>query len=117
MDGSDRDRSASGRREPLLESWGNGGERGLLEPGWGLPGGSPGGVVRKGMAPGNRQLLEKPEDIFINCLQVCPVCNLSGRDNTGRGRVRVRVMCPPPDCMEGREAFARQLGGRRNTVP
>lgn len=57
---------------------------GLLEPGWGLPGGVSRRVVRKGMAPGNRQLLEKPEDIFINCLQVCPVCNL-GRDNTGGG--------------------------------
>lgn len=89
---------------------------GLLEPGWGLPGGVSRRAVRKGMAPGNRQLLEKPEEIFINCLQVCPVGNLGPRQHW-RGRVRVRVL-PPLDCMEGREAFARQLGrGEGNTVP
>lgn len=44
MDGSDRDRSASGRREPLWRAGGMEERGGLLEPGWGLPG----GVSRRG---------------------------------------------------------------------
>lgn len=74
---------------------------GLLEPGWGLPGGVSRRVARKGMAPGNGQLLEKPEEIFINCLQVCPVCNLGPQttpEGEGKGEGDV------PSGLPGRKA-------------
>ena len=73
-----------------LESWGNGGEGGLLEPGWGLWGGNSRRAARNRMAPGNGQLLEKPEEIFTNCLHISPVCNLGAP----RQHRRVEGICP-----------------------
>ena len=89
---------------------------GLLEPGWGLPGGVSRRAVRKGMAPGNRQLLEKPEEIFINCLQVCPVGNLGPRQHW-RGRVRVEReagrVCRDPKTVLGAMLPEQLLGAPR----
>lgn len=79
-----------GETRAPLESWGNGGEGGLLEPGWGLWGGDSRRAARQGMAPGNGQLLEEPEEIVTNCLQVSPVCNLGAP----RQHWRVEGICP-----------------------
>lgn len=87
MDGLTETGAHQGDASPL-ESWGNGGERGLLEPEqvcWSgyLPEG-----CKERNGPRKQATSEKPEDIFINCLQVCPVCN--SRATTPEGEV-VRV--------------------------
>lgn len=108
MDGSDRDRSASGRREPLQRAGGTGerGEAGawLGSAGMELPEG-----CRERNGPRNRatpgETGEKSCKLFASLPRLQPL---------GPGRQprksEVEDLCPPLDYREGREAFT--LGGR-----